>query len=528
VIVPPPLVCDRCGGTLASEPLLMFRPNAELLCSSCTEGEGELSRADIAALTTFGAYWWGEIVPRAEELADHYLYRQPFYGRLYARFAEEFDRGKEDIALSARYIEVLLQDCGDPPARVAEILRGNFKVESVRVPLATCSVCGALASNLSWHAALRHGGTHLERAGSVEQSRHGVALLHREGWHGRSYHGEWASRAAGHFYATLVAAWSAACHLYGAGYDARTVARLEYVETLYPGFERQPIPPPVVEYPDYPHRLSGYKAEVRQRERYSYTLAAWEWADEDDENPRRDGDDDAGFAATDNVPLAPDHGFYTSAANWSDPADDVLSRAGVAGIWDQLNERERQLVVLASAGIKAPEIDTRLGRQPGWARQTRRRLSEKLARRQRESLQTAELIVDATARRWADADLRPEAAYVVEPGHGRAACGVTGPQLRLRQPKHEPPETPVIAGARCECGAEAETLAELDRHECPLPGWRQWSRAFRRHYPARSRPGQQRTVRRRELRALGFEPPSVSKLDRRDKPVVTFSPESVS
>jgi hypothetical protein len=86
----------------------------------------------------------------------------------------------------------------------------------------------------------------------------------------------------------------------------------------------------------------------------------------------------------------------------------------------------------------------------------------------------------------------------------------------------------VIAGARCECGAEAETLAELDRHECPLPGWRQWSRAFRRHYPARSRPGQQRTVRRRELRALGFEPPSVSKLDRRDKPVVTFSPESVS
>src|SRR6266849_5396983 len=100
------LVCDRCGCALTSEPLLIFGPKAELLCSS-----------------------------RAEALADHYLYRQPFYGPLYARFAREFDGGKEDIALSARYVEILLQDCGDPIASVAEILRGDFRAEPVRLTL---------------------------------------------------------------------------------------------------------------------------------------------------------------------------------------------------------------------------------------------------------------------------------------------------------------------------------------------------------------------------------------------------------
>jgi hypothetical protein len=569
VTVAPPPVCDRCGRTLVREPLLIFSPAADLYCSSCAEDQGVLSRADSVALTTFGADWWSDLFPRrAAELAEHYLYRQPFYGPLYARFAEELDRGKEDIALSARYVQILLRDCDDPDASLAAILRGEFKVEPVRTPLATCSICGALASELSRHdckgwpywlwrnhhrrSAIDFGkpidsreqpattiwrrastfrrrhrpvewwsssaGLGLEGARhalelvperSPDRHGHGVSLFHREGWHGRSYHGEWANRAVGHFYATLVAAWSGAGGLYESGSDARTRARTEYLDTLYPGFE-------------------SYRAEVRQRGRYGYTLVAWEWAADDDQNPRRDGDDEAGFTATDNVPLSPDHGFYSNAGDWSDPADEILSRAGVAAIWERLNPRERKFVVLASAGLENSEIDAWLGRQPGWARQTRRRLAQKLGRRRRESLRAAELIVDAAARRWADADLRPEATFMLEPGHGRAACGVRGPDLRLRQPERKPPEGPVTGAVRCECSATAESFVELDTHACPLPGWRQWSRAFRRHYSTRSRPGRQRIGRRRELRALGYEPLTESDLDRRDKFVVTFSPKTVS
>jgi DNA-binding CsgD family transcriptional regulator len=510
-------VCDLCGCALTREPLLILGPGAELFCSACAASEGELSQADTAALTTFGAYWWGDLASRAEELADHYLYRQPFYAPLYARFARELDGGKDDIALSARYVEVLLQESGDPPVSVAEILRGDFTAEPVRLTLSVCPLCGALASDLSHHDALQHGATRIKSGSRGTQARHGVSLFQREGWHGRSYHDEWANRAAGHYYATLVAAWSAARHLYGDGPPARTVARLEYLDTLYPGFERQPLPPPVTEHTHYSHTLSGYRAEVRQRDRYGLSLVPWEWGDDDDKNPRRDGDDEGGFTATDNAP----------ADDWSGPAEEVLSRAGVAALWSRLNDRERRFAVLASAGFQNSEIDTRLDRQPGWARQTRRRLADKLGQR-RELLRVAELTVDATARRWADVELRPEATFTLEPGHGRAACGVQGPNIRLRQPKHEPPEEPVMAGVRCECGAEAETFADLDVHACPLPGWRQWSRAFRRRYPERSRPGGQRTARRRELRALGFEPASESALDRRDKFVVTFSPQTVS
>jgi hypothetical protein len=389
-----------------------------------------------------------------------------------------------------------------------------------------CPLCGALASDLSHHDALKHGATRIKSGSRETQARHGVSLFQREGWHGRSYHGEWANRAAGHYYATLVAAWSAARHLYGDGPPARTVARLEYLDTLFPGLERQPLPPPVTEHTHYSHTLSGYRAEVRQHERYGYTFAPWKWGDEDD-GARNDGDD-ADFTATDNAPLTPSNSFYSTAGDWSGPPEDVLSRAGVTALWNRLNDRERKFAVLATAGLKNSEIDSWLDRQSGWARQTRRRLTEKLGQHQRELLRAAELTVDATARRWADADLRPEAAFMLEPGHGRAACGVQGPNIRLRQPKHEPPEEPVVAGVRCECGAEAETFADLDVHACPLPGWRQWSRAFRRQYSARSRPGGQRTVRRRELRVLGFEPPSESALDSRDKFVVTFSPVSVS
>ena len=65
--------CDRCGSDLTREPLLIFGPEAELLCSSCAEDVGEFSRA--AALSTFGAYSWGDLVPRAGFVVERVLER---------------------------------------------------------------------------------------------------------------------------------------------------------------------------------------------------------------------------------------------------------------------------------------------------------------------------------------------------------------------------------------------------------------------------------------------------------------------